>query len=117
MLLLDFLKNFAIGGFIEGLITMFAEYTDPRYSAIFWAFPLTLIASIILLANSNVDYKKIVNLSRSSFYSTIKLSIFFVVFLSVVKYKKLKKNKHKIPISYTLGCIAYIILAVFFLYI
>lgn len=117
MLLLDFLKNFVIGGFIEGLITMFAEYMDPRYSAIFWAFPLTLIASIILLANANVDYKKIVKLSRSAFYSTVKLTIFFVIFLTAIHTQQLKDKKDKIPISYALGCVGYVVLAVLFLYI
>lgn len=117
MLLLEIFKNFVIGGFIEGLITMFAEYMDPRYSAIFWAFPLTLIASIILLANDNVSFKKIVKLSKSAFYSTVKLTIFFIVFLIAVNNKSLKKKKDKIPISYSIGCVAYVVLAVLFLYI
>lgn len=117
MSLLEIGKNIIVGGSIEGSLTFFAEYLDHRFSAIFWAFPSVLVATIVLLCIDNTPLAKIKGLSRASFYSTVKLTTFFIIFLSLVSSDYLKKNKYRIPIAYTIGCIGYLVLAFLFLYL
>lgn len=117
MSVLEILKDGLIGGTIESLLTYVSEQSNPLYSAVFWAFPSMIITSTILLLVSNTSTTKIIDLSRASFISSFKLTVFFTIFLYLAEGSYLKKNKYKVPIAYLIGCVGYIALAFLFLYL
>uniref|UniRef100_A0A6C0ELM1 DUF3147 domain-containing protein n=1 Tax=viral metagenome TaxID=1070528 RepID=A0A6C0ELM1_9ZZZZ len=72
------LSHFLVGGFVVAGTTMIATKFSSKTAAMFWAFPYTLMPTLIFLHMSNEADKKPVDLVSKTIGSAIILALYII---------------------------------------
>lgn len=100
--MLEYLKTFLFGGILFALIKYVSTIADPKYSAIIAAFPIGLVASVMMTKKKELK----------SYINAYKKSLFIILIITFV-YGKLLDLDYSIQISFMVSLIVWLILSLF----
>ena len=92
------LYSFILGGFIVGFIKYLSKYLGSQYAAVIWAFPLSIIPTIIIMYLEGESDEEIISQTKdyAFFYPTL------IIYLALMSYFIPFYQKHKLGVLYAM---------------